>query len=101
MITHDLGVIAETWQQVAVFMPARWWSRPAWTTSSTTTAHPYTSGLLRSVTSLGGEQGGLYHPGHRAHRAVLFRLPLPTGANTLHARCREAVPPLTEVALST
>ena len=35
MITHDLGVIAETCEEVAVFYAGQVWSRPAWTPSST------------------------------------------------------------------
>lgn len=60
VITHDLGVIAETCQRMAVLYAgqvveqgevAQVFSRPR---------HPYTKGLLRSVTSLGKEQKRLY-----------------------------------------
>ena len=60
MITHDLGVIAETCEQVAVFYAGQVVEQASVDDIFHHTAHPYTSGLLRSVTSLGGEQKELY-----------------------------------------
>lgn len=60
MITHDLGVIAETCRQVAVFYAGQVVEEAGVNAIFHETAHPYTAGLLKSVTSLGGEQKELY-----------------------------------------
>ena len=60
MITHDLGVIAETCQHVAVFYAGQVVEEADVGSIFHQTAHPYTIGLLRAVTSLGGEEKKLY-----------------------------------------
>ncbi len=60
MITHDLGVIAETCEKVAVFYAGQVVEQAGIDAIFHETAHPYTSGLLKSVTSLGGAQKELY-----------------------------------------
>lgn len=60
MITHDLGVIAETCEYVAVFYAGQVVEEASVEEIFHATAHPYTEGLLKSVTSLGGEQKELY-----------------------------------------
>jgi peptide/nickel transport system ATP-binding protein len=58
MITHDLGVIAETCEEVAVFYAGQVAERASVADLFHGAAHPYTSGLLRSVDSLGGAKEG-------------------------------------------
>ena len=60
MITHDLGVIAETCEQVAVFYAGQVVEQTDVNTLFHAPAHPYTEGLLRSVISLSGAQKELY-----------------------------------------
>ena len=99
MITHDLGVIAETCEEVAVFYAGQVVEQAGVDAIFHETAHPYTTGLLRSVTSLGGAQKELYTiqgtvptaghfgPGCRFADRCEHCMPL----------CRERVPGLTEV----
>ena len=60
MITHDLGVIAEACEEVAVFYAGQVVEQSDVNTIFHAPAHPYTAGLLRSVLSLGGAQQELY-----------------------------------------
>lgn len=60
MITHDLGVIAETCEHVAVFYAGQVVEEASVEDIFHATAHPYTEGLLKSVTSLGSSQKELY-----------------------------------------
>jgi peptide/nickel transport system ATP-binding protein len=53
MITHDLGVIAETCDEVAVFYAGELVEQAPVAALFHETAHPYTLGLLHAVTSLG------------------------------------------------
>ena len=99
MITHDLGVIAETCEEVAVFYAGQIVEQAPVMELFHHTAHPYTLGLLQAVTSLGGENRMLYTipgivpPGGQWSAGCRFadRCPRCT------ARCREAMPALTEV----
>ena len=100
MITHDLGVIAETCEQVAVFYAGQVIEQASVEAIFHEAAHPYTSGLLKSVTSLGGAQKELY----------AIRGTVPTAGNFsagcrfadrceyCEERCRAQVPPLVEIA---
>jgi peptide/nickel transport system ATP-binding protein len=49
LITHDLGVVAETCDEVVVMYAGRVVERAATSTLFSTPRHPYTAGLLRSV----------------------------------------------------
>jgi peptide/nickel transport system ATP-binding protein len=60
MITHDLGVIAETCEEVAVFYAGQVVEEASAADLFHRTAHPYTLGLLKAVTSLGGLKRELY-----------------------------------------
>ncbi|MDL2318837.1 ABC transporter ATP-binding protein [Eubacteriales bacterium OttesenSCG-928-A19] len=60
MITHDLGVIAETCEEVAVFYAGQVVEQAPVVQLFHETAHPYTHGLLQAVTSLGGAEKTLY-----------------------------------------
>ena len=100
MITHDLGVIAETCEEVAVFYAGQVIEQAPVEVIFHEAAHPYTSGLLKSVMSLGGEQKELY----------AIRGTVPTAGNFspgcrfadrceyCEERCRAQVPPLVEIA---
>lgn len=79
MITHDLGVIAETCSHVAVFYAGQVVEEAGVNAIFHETAHPYTAGLLKSVTSLGGEQKELF----------AIRGTVPTAGNFGHG-CRFA-----------
>lgn len=60
MITHDLGVIAETCQRVVVMYAGQIVEETDVVTLFHNPKHPYTKGLLKSVTSLGDRHKGLY-----------------------------------------
>lgn len=99
LITHDLGVVAQTCQQVNVMYAGELVERAEVGTLFKTPRHPYTQGLLRSVL------------GNAARREPLFSIPggvpipgqWPTGCR-FHPRCPIAevgrcdikVPPLQE-----
>src|SRR3954465_4001183 len=53
LITHDLGVVAETCDEVVVMYAGRVVERAATTTLFESPRHHYTAGLLRSVPSYG------------------------------------------------
>lgn len=100
MITHDLGVIAETSDHVAVFYAGHIVEEAPVRELFNHPQHPYTRGLLQSISSLSGDSG------------LLYAIPgiVPPGGSWAHhcrfaARCGEAtekclrdVPALTEVA---
>ena len=100
MITHDLGVIAETCEYVAVFYAGQVVEEASVEDIFHATAHPYTEGLLRSVTSLGGEEKELY----------TIKGMVPTAGNfgsgcrfadrcdRCMERCHTEMPPLVEIA---
>ena len=99
MITHDLGVIAETCEEVAVFYAGQIVEQANVMELFHHTAHPYTLGLLQAVTSLGGENRMLYTipgivpPGGQWSEGCRFA----DRCARCTARCREAMPALTEV----
>ena len=100
MITHDLGVIAETCEYVAVFYAGQVVEEASVEDIFHATAHPYTEGLLKSVTSLGGEEKELY----------TIKGMVPTAGNfgsgcrfadrcdRCMERCHTEMPPLVEIA---
>jgi peptide/nickel transport system ATP-binding protein len=104
LITHDLGVIAETCDEVAVMYAGRLVERA---TTEELFAHPrhhYTAGLLRSIPAYGA----------RAHRQRLQEIPgmvpslheLPAGCKfqdrcpAVVERCRREEPELREIGAS-
>ena len=100
MITHDLGVIAETSEHVAVFYAGHIVEEAPVKELFHHPQHPYTKGLLKSITSLSGDSRLLY--------AIPGIVP-PGGSWAAHcrfaARCEHAtdkclsqVPALTEIA---
>lgn len=60
MITHDLGVIAETCEDVIVFYAGQIVEETNVQELFNNTKHPYTKGLINSVTSLGDKTRPLY-----------------------------------------
>lgn len=60
MITHDLGVVAETCQRVAVLYAGQVVEQASASEVFHRPRHPYTRGLLKSVTSLGKAQKRLF-----------------------------------------
>ena len=100
MITHDLGVIAETCEEVAVFYAGQIVEQANVVELFRQTAHPYTLGLLQAVTSLGGESRKLYTipgivpPGGQWQQGCRFA----DRCSQCMEKCRQAMPALTEVA---
>ena len=100
MITHDLGVIAETCEYVAVFYAGQVVEEASVEDIFHATAHPYTEGLLKSVTSLGGEEKELYTIKGMVPTAGNFG----TGCrfadrcDRCMERCHTEMPPLVEIA---
>lgn len=100
MITHDLGVIAETSQHVAVFYAGHIVEEAPVNELFHHPQHPYTKGLLQSISSLTGDSRQLYAipgivpPGGSwaAHCRFAARCSHASG------RCLTDVPALTEVA---
>ena len=100
MITHDLGVIAETCEEVAVFYAGQIVEQASALELFSHPSHPYTLGLLRAVTSLGGETRKLYTipgivpPGGQWSAGCRFS----DRCEKCTERCREGMPALTETA---
>ena len=90
MITHDLGVIAETARRVAVMYAGKIVEQADVFSVFEDPKHPYTRGLLASVPRLGERSIG----GRRRLREVKGIVPslydLPTGCS-FHPRCTEAM----------
>ncbi len=102
IISHDLGVIAETADRVVVMYTGRIVETATTLSLFETPRHPYTRGLMRAIPSLapGGVQGDLYE----IDGTVPSLLSLPTGC-AFHPRCpraeavcREKRPELRELA---
>ena len=100
MITHDLGVIAETCEEVAVFYAGQVVEQSDVNTIFHAPAHPYTAGLLRSVLSLGGAQQELYTIQGTVPTAGNFSVGcrFADRCDQCMAICREQAPALTEIA---
>jgi peptide/nickel transport system ATP-binding protein len=103
LITHAMGVIAETAQRVVVMYAGRVVEEAPVATLFAAPRHPYTQGLIRSIPRLGAGAGE-----HKRLDAIPGAVPslhaLPPGCRFAprcpHARaaCVAAVPPLREVA---
>ncbi|MBM3487035.1 MAG: ABC transporter ATP-binding protein [Alphaproteobacteria bacterium] len=99
LITHDLGVVAEQADDVAIMYAGKIVERAAPEVIFGRPLHPYTIGLLASIPRVGGSRGRLQAiPG-----VVPSPLKLPKGCrfsdrcDRAEARCSEAEPVLREV----
>jgi peptide/nickel transport system ATP-binding protein len=105
-VTHDLGVVAEFAQDLAVMYAGKVVEQGGVSDVLARPKHPYTEGLLRSVTALASGRRGTDHPSNR--------LPTIPGAvpdrrlrfdgcrfvdrcSYVEAKCRASEPPLLEV----
>jgi len=93
LISHNLGVIAEMADRVAVMYAGRIVEEAPVRELFTSPAHPYTAGLLRSVQRPGAGDGGA--PGRRRLQAIEGSVPdllrLPPGC-AFHPRCPDVMP---------
>ena len=86
LITHDLGVIAEMAQRVAVMYAGKIVEEADVISIFRSPLHPYTEGLLRSIPRLDGAKGKL----HVIEGVVPNPLYMPTGCR-FHPRCPYAM----------
>lgn len=100
MITHDLGVIAETCEQVAVLYAGQVVEQASVEAIFHESLHPYTQGLLQSVSSLGGAQKRLYTISGTVPTAGNFGEGCRFADRCAYCTpaCRASAPALTEVA---
>ncbi|WP_020612948.1 ABC transporter ATP-binding protein [Sediminispirochaeta bajacaliforniensis] len=98
MITHDLGVISETCDRVAVLYAGHVVEVSDVETIFSDAMHPYTKGLVRSVTSLGEKRKELYTiPGVVPSIDTMGRgCRFYDRCSRKMERCRDAVPALKE-----
>ena len=89
MITHDLGVIAETAQRVVVMYAGRVVEEASTQALFEEPLHPYTQGLLRSVPQMGQRARHGRERLAEISGVVPSLYELPEGC-TFHPRCREA-----------
>ena len=88
LITHDLGVVAEMADEVAVMYAGRVVERAAGAAIFDDPQHPYTLGLLGSIPKI--EENARPAAGHRGHGAAPFDaaagLPLPSALRVRRPR---------------
>lgn len=102
LITHDLGIVAELCEQVAVMYAGRVVEQTNTAALFATPAHPYSAGLLQSIPRLGAE--------HQRLATIAGRVPSPEERTSLQgcyfaprchraqARCFTDVPVLVPIA---
>jgi peptide/nickel transport system ATP-binding protein len=88
LITHDLGVIAETADRVAVMYAGRIVEQGSRTTILDAPEHPYTWGLLQSIPRLDGPRRERLTPIEGSPPSLID---LPSGCH-FHPRCPYAMP---------
>jgi peptide/nickel transport system ATP-binding protein len=100
LITHDLGVVAENADEVAVMYAGRIVERASVETVFAAPQHPYTWGLLRSIPSIASTEAEQLVPIEGQPPSLIT---LPSGCS-FHPRCpfvrprhREVEPPLAPV----
>ena len=93
MITHDLGVVAENADDVAVMYAGRIVERASVEDVFARPRHPYTWGLLRSIPSLASEHGEKLFPIPGQPPSLIS---VPTGCS-FHPRCPYVRPSHREV----
>jgi peptide/nickel transport system ATP-binding protein/oligopeptide transport system ATP-binding protein len=90
MITHDLGVIAETATRVVVMYAGKVAEEAATPVIFGDPKHPYTVGLMRSIPKLGERSQGQETRLPEIPGMVPGLLDLPSGC-TFHPRCPEVM----------
>jgi peptide/nickel transport system ATP-binding protein len=88
MITHDLGVVSEIADHVAVMYAGRIVERADTRSLFSAPQHPYTWGLLRSIPSLEGPRGVELTPIPGRPPSLIMR---PSGCH-FHPRCAYSLP---------
>jgi peptide/nickel transport system ATP-binding protein len=88
MITHDLGVVAEIADHIAVMYAGRIVERADVRSLFAAPQHPYTWGLLRSIPSLDGPRGVELTPIPGRPPSLIRR---PSGCH-FHPRCAFSLP---------
>jgi peptide/nickel transport system ATP-binding protein len=93
LVTHDLGVVAERADEVAIMYAGRIVERASVERIFARPLHPYTRGLLRSIPKIGAERTRRLDaiPG-----IVPDLLSLPSGCH-FHDRCRQAIDRCAEI----
>lgn len=96
LITHDLGVVAETCDRVAVFYGGLIVEEAETVALFETPRHPYTAALLGSLPKLGSDEGFVAIPGAPPRIvADLTACPFAPRCARVIPECTEAVPPET------
>ena len=95
LITHDLGVVAETAQRVVVLYAGRKVEEASVAELFANPRHPYTRGLMAAIPRLGDEGRLAEIPGYVQMQAVgcSFAPRCPRASE----RCRDEAPPLEEI----
>jgi peptide/nickel transport system ATP-binding protein len=93
LITHDLGVVAENADEIAVMYAGRIVEQASAIRLFEAPQHPYTWGLLRSIPSLTGPAGEELHPIPGLPPSLIN---VPSGCS-FHPRCAYAKPRHAEV----
>ena len=93
LITHDLGVVAENAEEIAVMYAGRIVEHADAGELFAAPQHPYTWGLLRSIPSLVGPAGEELHPISGLPPSLIH---VPSGCS-FHPRCPYAKPRHAEV----
>ncbi len=91
IITHDLGVIAETADRIVVMYAGRVVEEAATVTLFQNTLHPYTRGLLNSIPLLGSRTAGKQQALEEIKGMVPSLYGLPPGCK-FRERCPDAMP---------
>ena len=99
LITHDLGVVAQTAGRVAVMYAGRVVELAGIQALFNNPLHPYTQGLLRAVPRLGRGRGPLYEISGSVPAATqtMIGCPFAERCPAVFARCRREAPALSDV----
>jgi oligopeptide/dipeptide ABC transporter ATP-binding protein len=102
-VTHDLGVVAQMADEVAVMYAGRIVEQAGVQELFHAPRHPYTAGLLRSMPSVVGRPDGSMVEPIRGSMPLLARLPAgcafhPRCDHAQAGRCTQSMPALAEAA---